>query len=90
VAVDEEGRQLILWLEARAAERDGEFQQLLKRLEAQAREFRRWLDETARESRERHAEAMSRLEDLREEDRAQRAALFQILDRLGGPGAASA
>jgi hypothetical protein len=82
--VDEEFRQLMLWLEAQARER--------------SRAFGEWIARAERESERRHAEVMAghartmaELHELHEEDRAQRAALFQILDRLdGGGGAASA
>ena len=74
--MDEEFRQLMLWLEAQARER--------------SRAFSDWIEKSERESERRHRAVMAELHELHEEDRAQRAALFQILDRLGGGGTAPA
>jgi hypothetical protein len=73
--VDEEFRQLMLWLEGQARER--------------SRAFDAWMERSERESEIRHRQVMAHLEELRADSLTQRAALFRILDRPDGGGGAA-
>jgi hypothetical protein len=83
--VDQEFRQLMLWLEAQARERSRAF-------DAWMEKSKRESEQRERESLRRHNEVMKHLEELRGESRAHIDALCRILDRLddGGGGAAPA